>query len=107
MTRHRLPDPWRFGQGGSHPLLDLAADTQSERNLVNALRDRLDHGADAEVRAALNLAPDRKTYTRLWNALCAAAQGAGTSGDAVGTLIFALPVVIVTGSRRDTALSGV
>jgi len=106
-TQVGLPDPWRYGRGGSHPLLDLAVGDGAESALVEALRERLDRRADAEVYEALDLAPDRLTYTRLWQGLCAAAEGREGSGDTVVTEIFALPVVIVTGARRAGRLPGV
>jgi len=106
MTRQRLPDPWRFPQGGSHPLLDLAA-TRPESALVDAMRERLDRRADEDVRQAFGAAPDRGTYGRLWRALCAAAEEPGASEDKVGTAVFALPVVIVTGSSGAATLPGV
>jgi hypothetical protein len=72
----RLPDPRRYGRGGGHPLLDLAMGGATESVLVDALRECLDRRADADVRQALSLAPDRESYSRLWQALCVAVEGA-------------------------------
>ncbi len=72
----RLPDPPRHSPGGRHPLLDLAAaGAAAERSLVAAVRESLLRGADGEVRQALDLAPDRAAYARVWQALCEIPQG--------------------------------
>lgn len=105
-TEMRLPDLWQQVPGGGHPLLDLAK-SQPESALVNAMRQRLDRRADEDVLRALAAAPDRQTYSRLWQALCAAAEGPGAPGDAVMTTVFALPLVIVSGARRNATLPGV
>ena len=102
----RLPDPWRQVPDGGHPLLDLAA-TDPESALVDAMRERLDRRADQDVLQALNAAPDRETYARLWRALCVAAEEPEASGDGVVTTVFAVPLVIVSGARRDAMLPGV
>ncbi|HZM47322.1 MAG TPA: hypothetical protein VFC14_21060 [Burkholderiales bacterium] len=102
----KLPDPRRYARGGRHPLLDLAAEVDAEIALVNAFRERLDRRADAEVRQALGLAPDRESYGRLWRALCAAVESAADLDEAIVTAVFAMPIVIVSGARLPASLPG-
>jgi hypothetical protein len=88
-------------------LLDLAAETDAESALVSAVRERLDRRADAELRQALSLAPDRESYLRLWRALCAAVDSAADPDAAIVTAVFAMPIVIVSGARLPASLPGV
>ena len=108
MEQFFLPDPRRYPDGGQHPLLDLAgaAGAELERMLVAAIRALLLDAGDAEVRRALALAPDREAYVRLWRALCAASEGAGAAEEVVAASVFAIPVVIVAGSKRGAELPG-
>jgi hypothetical protein len=79
----------------------------TEGVLVDAVRERLDRRADADVRRALTLAPDRESYSRLWQALCVAVESGADLGDEVVTAVFAIPIVIVSGARRQAAVPGV
>jgi hypothetical protein len=101
-TRNSLPDPRRYG-AGDHPLLRLAGDDLS-RELEMILRE----GREAEITAAMRAAPSRAARTGLWQAVCDAAHRGGNDSDpAVVARIFALPLVIITGSSRPASLPGV
>lgn len=96
------PDPRRFGDG-AHPWLKLSA-----AELRPLLRDACAQQRDAEIAAALQSAPSAAAYTMLWNALCDSVHQAAGDG-AAGALmarIFALPLIIVTGSRKRLQLDG-
>lgn len=101
-----MPDPRRYGAGTSgHELNDVrdAADVRRR------LDDLLKRGDDAEIAGALRTAPTQTAYAQLWQAVCDAANHAGNASarpDVVAR-IFALPLVIVTGSRRPANLPGV
>jgi hypothetical protein len=98
----RLPDPRRFG-AGDHALLQLAGD-----DLRCELEKLLRGGSDTEITLALRAAPSHAAYVRLWQAVCDVAHHAGGADDAaVVARIFALPLVIVTGSRSAASLPGV
>ena len=98
-----LPDPRRYGSG------DHRFNRLSECELRRELRDALIDARDADVAAALRAAPTREAYAHLWQVLCDVAHHMGGERDetAVVARIFALPLVIVTGSRRPASLSGV
>jgi hypothetical protein len=105
----RLPDPRRYGPGDpGHPLLELAesAEVEAEGALVGALRDLLAQRSDTEVRQALKLAPSRRSYLRLWRALCAATARSGGTGEEVLNHVFAMPLVMVSGARSMATLPG-
>jgi hypothetical protein len=99
----RLPDPRRYGEGG-HPFSRL-----SEIELQRALRAALDEARDADIFTALAAAPTCAAYATLWRALCDAANqlGVESAADAIVARVFALPIVIITGSRRPAGLPGV
>lgn len=99
----RLPDPRRYGAG------DHRFNRLPERDLRRALRRALGEAGDADIAAALMAAPTREAYAALWQAVCDAANHTGvTAGDAaVVARVFALPLVIITGSRRTSHLPGV
>jgi hypothetical protein len=97
-----LPDPRRYG-AGDHTLLQLAGD-DLRRELEKLLRG----GLDADITLALRAASSRADYVRLWQAVSDVAHHAGDTGEpAVVARIFALPLVIVTGSRRAASVPGV
>ncbi len=98
-----LPDPRRFG-AGDHPFNRLAED-----ELRSEVREALIGARDEDVTAALRAAPTRAAYAKLWRTVCDVAHHAGSDQDktAVVARIFALPLVIVTGSRRPATLPGV
>ena len=100
-----LRDPRRYGAGDScHPFNQLP-----ESALRRELKDALNNQRDAEISAALRAAPSRSAYAKLWHAVCDAVHhiDSATPGDAVVTRVFALPLVIITGSANAASLSGV
>ena len=99
------PDPRRYGAGETgHPFTRL-----SEHELRRELRDALIHARDTDIAAALKAAPSHAAYSQLWQAVCDVAHHAGREADetAVVARIFALPLVIVTGSARPATVPGV
>ncbi len=105
IARPVFPDPRHYGVGDeTHPFNLL-----SEPDLRDELRNALRQGHDAEIAAALQAAPSPAAYARLWQAICDAAHHAGskTLETAVVARIFALPLVIITGSRTRASIPGV
>jgi hypothetical protein len=98
-----LPDPRSHG-AGDHPLNGLA-----DEDLRRALHSALGDARDVDITAALKAAPSREAYAKLWQAVCDTANHVGVDcGDAaVVARVFALPLVIVTGSRRPANVPGV
>jgi hypothetical protein len=105
----QIPDPRRY-------TLDAAAGAAADefaRLADDALRRRLQamlsSGNDAGIAAALRASPSHAAYARLWQAVCDAAhQTAGVNADAaVVARIFALPLVLITGSPRPASFTGV
>ncbi len=102
MSSNTLHDPRRYGDG-QHPLLSMTAAGRPA-----ALRDALARRADKEIRAALRAAPSQAAYAALWNEVCELAHyPAGEHEGALAARVFALPLVIVAGSRRPLHLAGV
>ena len=100
-----LSDPRRYGAGeAGHPFNQL-----TEHELRCELLTALSTRRDDKIHAALRAAPSRDAYAQLWQAVCDAAHHAGrqTSDTAVVARIFALPLVIITGSRRRASFPGV
>lgn len=103
----KLPDPRRYGPGDEgHPLLGLAASSETESALETALRDLLARRSDAEITRVLRLAPTRESYARIWRALCAATERAGAAGEEIVTHVFAMPLVMVSGARTGATMPG-
>ena len=102
--RSELTDPRRYGGTvPHHRYYGLPAG-----DLHLALTDALASGFDADISAALKAAPSRMAYAGLWETVCDVAHHtAGVSESAVVARIFALPLIIVTGSRRPASLPGV
>jgi hypothetical protein len=73
------------------------------RHCTRALSER----RDADIAAALRAAPTRDAYLHLWNAVCDVAHSVDPDPAAVSTRVFALPLVIVTGSPGPAVLPGV
>lgn len=96
------PDPRRFGDG-AHPWLKLSAS-----ELRATLRDACSQQRDAEIANALKSAASPAAYASLWNALCDAVhQAAGDHAEgALMARLFALPLIVVTGSRKRVQLNG-
>jgi len=102
MITCNVPDPRRYGAGlPSHPFNVLATEGL-KRAVEIALRER----RDGEIDAALRAAPARDAYLHLWEALCDVVHARDPDPAAVSMRVFALPLVIVTGSPRPAVLSG-
>jgi hypothetical protein len=101
-----IPDPRRFGEGSPVHALNEGTDPPALRRQLDSLLSR---GDDAEIMQALRAAPTQAAYVKLWQAVCDAANHAGSvsPGTDVVARIFALPLVIVTGSRQPASLPGV
>src|SRR5258706_4354020 len=100
-----LPDPRRYGADDClHPFNQL-----SESALWRELQDTLANRRDAEISAALRAAPSHAAYSKLWHAVCDAAHhiDRAAPSDAAVARVFALPLVIITGSARPARLAGV
>lgn len=95
-----LPDPRQFGAGG-HAALNMPAPARRAR-----WRELCETGKDGEIAAALRAAASQPEYAALWSELCDVAHRANTADELLVTRIFALPLIIVTGSRKRLQLSG-
>lgn len=96
-----LPDPRRFGTG-DHPWLTLPPDA-----LQHALREACSRGTAAEIAVALRAAGTGAAYAAMWDRVCDVAHHAGAAaGTVLVARVFALPLIIVTGSRKPVRLSG-
>lgn len=104
----RLPDPRRFGSGDGGNALLAFAGRSARAELENALRGCLAAGRDEDLRSALAAAPDAACYRMLWDAAAAVAEHPVLDGAATLALrMFAIPVVIVAGSRDAARIGGV
>ena len=105
MALQRLPDPWCHGEGG-HPLLELAARGRGKRPGRCAAR-----AARPARRSGCASGVQRGAESRILRSLVACAvrgsRRARAAGDSVVTTVFAVPLVIVSGARRDAMLPGV
>lgn len=99
----RLPDPRRYGAGAAHPLNSIADASE----LRSAITQLLKRGDDAQIFSALAAADSQPGYARLWRAVTDAANHSGDIPGAIVARLFAVPLVIVAGSRRPAQLPGV
>jgi hypothetical protein len=100
-----LADPRRYGDGSSERApgeLDSAA-------LRLQVTTMLERGDQAGVARALRAATSHADYAKVWQAVCDAANhdGTGARQGAVVARTFALPLVIIAGSRRPASVPGV
>lgn len=98
------PDPRHYGNG-DHPLFKMQGQLRRR-----ALRDAFEREGDADVGAALAAAaPSAVDYARLWCDVCDVAHHARTdeADAAMVARVFALPLIIVTGSRKPLRIAGV
>jgi hypothetical protein len=74
-----------------------------------ALRDAFEQQHDPDINAALAAAPSQAEYARLWCDVCDVAHHAGGDDQeaALVARVFALPLIIVTGSRKPLQIDGV
>lgn len=98
-----LSDPRRYGDG-EHPLLEMQPEQRRR-----ALRDACERQQDAYIGGALRAAPSQAEYARLWCDVCDVAHHVvGDDQDAaLVARVFALPLIIVTGSRKPLQIDGV
>lgn len=97
-----LPDPRETAGVSNHPL-QAAATNGDDAALQAALQNALKAGDDAGIRAALGMQPPARAQG-VARALAAAID---TQGAGVGLRFFAIPLVIVAGSRRPATVPGV
>ena len=66
-------------------------------------------GRDAEIAAALRAVSSHSAYVQLWQAVCDVAHQVGRDPDEAVVIarVFALPLLIVTGSTRTVTVPGV
>lgn len=103
-----LPDPRRYGNG-EHLLARLAAAARGagERSaLAAAVRETLERGDSAALRAALAAAPGSAAYAALSGAIAEAVDVPAADPDTVALRFFAIPLVIVAGARGPAQLVG-
>lgn len=103
-STQRLPDPRRYGGCGA-----IASKSPADDGALSAhFAGLLARGDDAAVRAELAAVPSQAAYSHLWHVVSDVANhyGARVPGSVVARL-FALPLVIVTGSPRPARLPGV
>jgi hypothetical protein len=102
----QIPDPRRYAQDAAADELAVLAGTPQLRDRVD---DLLSRGADAAITRALHAASSQSAYAGIWQNVCDAANHVGSHGDeaAIVARVFALPLVIVTGSRRPASVPGV
>ncbi|MEO8441648.1 MAG: hypothetical protein ABI547_04125 [Betaproteobacteria bacterium] len=97
----QIPDPRHFADGTA-----AGSFRPPEPRTLSRL---LESGGDAEIAAALRAAPTQAAYRSLWDSVCDAANHAGAERSDTGVVarVFALPLVIITGSRRPASVPGV
>lgn len=93
-TNPVLPDPRRYGDG-THPWLKLPP-----AELRAAVRLACERGDDGEIAAVLSATASQARYAEVWNVVCNAAHHGSDAGDELVARVFALPLIIVTGSRK-------
>ncbi|UGA38977.1 hypothetical protein JOS77_04700 [Chromobacterium haemolyticum] len=113
-VRHTLPDPRQY-----HPQVALTnmlihnaqsalnAKTESDREMwFSAVRDAmaemLARGELLSISVALAMVPSQQCYQLVWDALRDAVENTG-GGRAI---VFAMPLVLVAGSKSQTTLPG-
>src|SRR5579862_9042685 len=100
----QIPDPRRYAHNGAADDMGLLADCV---HLHHRMVDLLSRGSDAEIGAALRAAPSQPAYAKLWGAVCDAVNRVQSHETAIVARIFALPLVIIAGSRRPASVPGV
>ena len=99
-----IPDPRRYGAGAPTALNSIADDNGLHAAVAHALAS----GDSTQVDTALRAAPSRAAYVRLWNTIADVAHStAGGEPGAIVARLFAIPLVIVIGSRRPAQWPGV
>ena len=101
-----IPDPRRYAADGAAGELARITDVAALNHRLHSL---LQGGDDVAIAAALRAAPSQAAYAMLWQSICDLANHAGATAGETGVVarVFALPLVIITGSRRPATLPGV
>ena len=97
-----LPDPRENVSTATHPLIHAAAQAD-DVVLRTALQQALETSDDAGIRTALAVQPPARAQ-RVARLLAAALDA---NGEGIGLRFFAIPLVIVAGSRKPATVSGV
>lgn len=97
-----LTDPRRYGDGSAHPLAQLASRDEAAR-LQQAVSAAVAEGSDDDIKAAYAAVGTRAAYRRLWEAVAAAIE-APPADAAVVTRVFAMPWLLVCGTRAAASL---
>ena len=96
-----LPDPRENVSTATHPLIHAAAQAD-DVVLRTALQQALETSDDAGIRTALAVQPPARAQ-RVARLLAAALDA---NGEGIGLRFFAIPLVIVAGSRKPATVSG-
>lgn len=110
-----LPDPRQYSSIiPSNMLLSnlgsvLNATNADERqmwstNLKASLADYLERAEVLPLSVALAMAPSQTAYRQLWQSLCEVVDG---EAECASERLFAIPVILVVGSKSQTVLPGV
>lgn len=109
----QLPDPrcWP-AHNADMPLLRLAlaseaGDPAARQRLAHELRQCIDQGEDQVILDTLRIATTASVYAHLWQQVCAAAEPQQDNEGAIVARIFAIPVVLVVGTKGRAVVSGV
>ncbi len=98
------PDPRRYGDGTQHPLATLAQ--RGDASLAAAVTRALADARDADIGAAFAAAATQDGYRTLWTAVVAAIDAAPADASVV-TRAFAMPLLLVCGTRAAATLPAV
>ncbi|WP_434629576.1 hypothetical protein [Chromobacterium sp. CV08] len=113
-VRHILPDPRQYHPQASltnrlihHAQSALDAQDTGERDmwrqaLVGAIGEMLQRGELLSISVALAMVPTQACYQQVWDALREAVEETGGAR----ALVFAMPLVLVAGSREQATLPG-
>lgn len=97
-----VPDPRRYGAGRApHPFNGLA-----QPELSHAVESALAERRDDELAAAFAAARSREEYCRLWQTVCELVHEPADDPAAARVGVFALPLVIISGSASPAQLPG-
>lgn len=95
------------GPFASLALASHAGESSARDALAAALAEHVRRGDDSEIDDALLAMPSPAAYRHLWEAVCAAVERSLASDEAVYVRLFALPLLLVAGSRTAVTLTGV
>lgn len=97
-----LSDPRRYGDGTTTALAQLA-ERGAGAELAAAVAAALEAGRDGEIAAAYRAVTGRGAYRVLWEAVASALEAA-PPGAALATRVFAMPWLLVCGTRAGATL---